>query len=272
MKIFFAILLAGISLAFVSCKCNRGAASYDVEGADSLPYSMYTLDTVDAGCSNTAHCPKALIRYPLFKTPDNSLNAFLAGEINHMLLYESETTNFPDLNTYLKKYFSVSEVMKQNDDEDWEMEKTALVIYKKRKYLTLEFSNYLFEGGAHPNSATEYKTYDLILLKEVKAADLFINLEDEGFLRLGEKYFRKDNKLDENASFADAGYFTMGEEENFDTSPRYGKFRFNDNYALTKDGIQFMYNPYEIGPYALGPSKFIIPYSELKPYLKLTLW
>ena len=36
---------------------------------------------------------------------------------------------------------------------------------------------------------------------------------------------------------------------------------------LTKDGVHFAYQQYEIGPYAMGIVEFTIPYSEIKSYL-----
>jgi hypothetical protein len=40
-----------------------------------------------------------------------------------------------------------------------------------------------------------------------------------------------------------------------------------DNFYLTSKGIGFNYNPYEIGPYALGSVSLYIPFSELDPCL-----
>lgn len=37
--------------------------------------------------------------------------------------------------------------------------------------------------------------------------------------------------------------------------------------SLGKDGVRFVYQQYEIGPYALGLVTFTVPYSEIKPYL-----
>ncbi len=43
------------------------------------------------------------------------------------------------------------------------------------------------------------------------------------------------------------------------------------NFALTNDGIHFLYNPYEIGCFAIGIVQFTVPYSKLKDYLKIDL-
>lgn len=37
--------------------------------------------------------------------------------------------------------------------------------------------------------------------------------------------------------------------------------------CLTKDGVHFAYQQYEIGPYAMGIVEFTVPYAEIKPYL-----
>ena len=36
---------------------------------------------------------------------------------------------------------------------------------------------------------------------------------------------------------------------------------------LAKDGVHFIYQQYEIGPYAMGMVSFTIPYADIKPYL-----
>ena len=42
----------------------------------------------------------------------------------------------------------------------------------------------------------------------------------------------------------------------------------NGNIALGKDGVQWIFQPYEVGPYALGIVMATLPWEQLKPYLK----
>ncbi|NJK82479.1 MAG: DUF3298 domain-containing protein [Saprospiraceae bacterium] len=42
----------------------------------------------------------------------------------------------------------------------------------------------------------------------------------------------------------------------------------NDNFALTSEGVAFMFNPYEIAPYAMGQQQFTIPYTALQAIAK----
>jgi hypothetical protein len=41
-----------------------------------------------------------------------------------------------------------------------------------------------------------------------------------------------------------------------------------DNYLIDEDGVEFLYNEYEIAPYEAGTIKLKIPYKKLKPILK----
>ena len=40
---------------------------------------------------------------------------------------------------------------------------------------------------------------------------------------------------------------------------------------LTKDGVDFVYQPYEIAPYAAGRPSFTVPYEKIKPFLIETI-
>ena len=40
------------------------------------------------------------------------------------------------------------------------------------------------------------------------------------------------------------------------------------NFALTDDGIRFVYNIYEIAPYAVGITELTVDYDDLKGIMK----
>lgn len=42
----------------------------------------------------------------------------------------------------------------------------------------------------------------------------------------------------------------------------------NNNFAITRDGLIYYFNPYEIAPYAAGVIQVRIPYEELRPILR----
>ena len=42
----------------------------------------------------------------------------------------------------------------------------------------------------------------------------------------------------------------------------------NGNYEVTREGVTWYYQPYDIGPYYLGVVSITVPWKELKPYIR----
>jgi hypothetical protein len=62
-----------------------------------------------------------------------------------------------------------------------------------------------------------------------------------------------------NENLQDAGWFIEG------------RLTANENFYFTEKKIVFVYNPYEIGPYAAGAPSVEIPLSKLEDLLILNL-
>ncbi|MEB0249576.1 RsiV family protein, partial [Mucilaginibacter sp. 5B2] len=45
-------------------------------------------------------------------------------------------------------------------------------------------------------------------------------------------------------------------------------FKLNENYSITPIALRFMYNQYEIKPYASGQTELLIPYSEISKLMR----
>ena len=45
-------------------------------------------------------------------------------------------------------------------------------------------------------------------------------------------------------------------------------FKLADNTGLVENGLFFCYVPYEVGPYVLGSTEFVLPFDEIKELLK----
>ena len=64
-----------------------------------------------------------------------------------------------------------------------------------------------------------------------------------------------DNKVATRQELEDMGYVTTG-----DLTP-------TENFYLSKDGITFYYNVYDIAPYVMGPVKITLPYEMMQHLL-----
>ena len=132
------------------------------------------------------------------------------------------------------------------------------VEYADDDLISVNFVEYTFTGGAHPNSGNFTLTYDLKGGRELKLADLF---------KPGSKYLakiadyalkdlkdRKDPETDENMGIAQ-DIFEDGAKP---TAQNYA------NWNITKKGLLITFPPYQVAAYAYGPQTVIVPYSHLK--------
>lgn len=128
---------------------------------------------------------------------------------------------------------------------------------KTKLFTTLsQFSN-LYTGGAHPYGYNLYQIFSKTDGHLLKLKD-FIS-DTIAFNRLAEKHFRQQNELS-NDNFSDLGFWFENNE-----------FQCNDNFYFADDGIHFLFNIYEIAPYAMGYFEFHVPYSEFGELLKISL-
>lgn len=119
----------------------------------------------------------------------------------------------------------------------------------------VSISDYSFECGAHGNGLTTAQHFHAQSGKEITLKDVF--KDEKGVKNEVEKQFCADNKLEKNnGAYASAGYDGFA-----------GGFFLAKNYSFEKDGIRFIYNSYEAGPYTLPPFDVKVSYDKVKSYM-----
>ncbi|HNE50845.1 MAG: RsiV family protein [Chitinophagales bacterium] len=272
-------VLLFIGLSFNACKhkAQSDSEKFNAVESDTLKYSLFSLDTTDAAClQKYKNCPNATVSYPIFNTPDTSLNAYLNSEVLKIVLYNTDTSSYTSPIESVESYFKENADLKKEGDYDdessaWTNDNNVSVYHKLGQYITIKSYHQSYQGGAHPIATTNFYTFDILNKKQLKASDI-LNLSDTALLRIGQQYFKSDNNIEDTASLSGLGYFIFGDGDNYEESAAYGKFRFNDNFAITKNGIEFQYNPYEMAPYAAGAPSVTIPYNSIQPFLKIKIW
>lgn len=131
-------------------------------------------------------------------------------------------------------------------------ERTVQVVHQEAGVLSLEFAHSSFYGGAHPNYARVYHVLDITTGQRLALGDLLIDGWKERFHTLGEAAFRKARELESNVSLEQEGFYFEG-----------GTFQLTDNFAVVADGLFFFYSPYEVGPWVLGSTEFVIPWGDV---------
>lgn len=130
------------------------------------------------------------------------------------------------------------------------------ILLNDGRYLTLEIEGYTFSGGAHGLSTAAVATFQVSSGKQLVVEDL---VSDPAALKaLAEKAFRAERADIFNPTDG-------GEPFKFDeTFP----FVLPQNIGLVPEGVYCHYVPYEVGPYAIGSTQFVIPYGDLGSILK----
>ncbi|WP_232282996.1 DUF3298 and DUF4163 domain-containing protein [Pedobacter sp. BAL39] len=254
-----AILL--ISLSFAACqsekKTNDTTDTTTHEGnANALSFSYDTI-SVDSkklvpGESGIADTTTAVLVYPIFK--DTQINAFVQEKVLQA------SVNSPDqakpksyqevVSTFINDF---DKFAKENKEyaQTWMLNDRTEVITKNPNYLSLLHFTESFAGGAHPNSMAVYWNYNPTTHQEILLDSLIKPGTMPQLVALAEQIFRKNEKLSPTASLKDVYFF-----EN-------DRFHLNGNFTITKDGLKFLYNPYEIKAYAFGTTELLIPFAEL---------
>ena len=119
-----------------------------------------------------------------------------------------------------------------------------------------------YEGGVHGNYSSFTITYDLKNGREIKLSELFKPgakyLEAISAYATKDLQSRKDPESKENLGLAQ-DIFAEG------VKPTLENYR---NWNITKKGLMFGFDPYQVGPYVAGPQSVIIPYAKLKEIAK----
>ena len=122
--------------------------------------------------------------------------------------------------------------------------------------LCLTTSTDYFTGGAHGGHGTYFANIDPTTGMKVKLSDRLKPGFEEPLRKAGEEIFKTTYLSD---SISDAAQNYQFED---------GTFTLNTNYTFTRNGIRFLYNIYEIAPYAAGIQEIVIPYEDVKLWMK----
>ncbi len=209
---------------------------------------------------NCPNCPKIEI---------NTLQALdgtgLANAINNALEEEVITSLAFDEKEEIDKVGkaiasfnrSFQELQTRFPDESvgWEAKIDVDVAYEDGDVLTLVLNTYTFTGGAHGYSSITFLNFDKIKGEETENWELFG--DGESFKKFIETKFRLQEDIPQDVNINTTGFMFEGDA-----------FHLAENIGYTEDGIQLIYNQYEIASYADGPKILTVPFTEANKYLK----
>jgi hypothetical protein len=247
-KVFYMLILfAGISFGANACAIDSLSYQYKTLKKESKARITADKDTIISTIGLT---------YPVFKNP-------VWNEQVKQLIFNSETekSNYANYDEYLNAFINSSEEANTEEEEyprSWSQDITVRVEpqFTGTQTLSLSIFSDSYTGGAHPNSSLIYVNYDVFSRKIIKLSDLINPVMMARLTYTANTIFRKQEGLSPTESLEN--YFFENQ-----------KFNLNTNFLITKKGLLFYYNPYEIRSYAEGPMELLVPYSAISTLLKI---
>jgi len=137
---------------------------------------------------------------------------------------------------------------------EWFKNKAVRILYNENNLLSLEFFDYGSTGGAHGLSISKFAVIDLLSGEHLSLDTIF----RDGYLNdlrdILTVQLRRQYDIEPGKDLREAGFFVEFLEP-------------TDNFYLTKDGMGFYYNQYEVAPFATGPVDVFIPFRAIKRIL-----
>lgn len=253
------IFLFTVSFCFPFSSCQKTSTQYK----DTLTYEMQLLQRVYQNCNtDSANCTYINYSYPYFKGESaavdtlNNVILTIFGASNKVSLQQTQQT-------FINAY---ADMMKHQADSEqsWYSQTNITVPFQTNTLVCLSIETDDYTGGAHGIYSTFFTNYD----KEAKQFVTLKKLVGDSALKeltsIAEKQFRIANEIQPDANLETLGYLFNE-----------GKFYLTDNFTITDEGITWLYNPYEIAPYAQGTIEVAVSKNDLQPLLKKpyqTIW
>lgn len=241
-KILFFALLFPLAIA-----CQRGAV-FQVE---TLSFEK----GIDGCKPESQNCTHVKLAYPVLSGGEKEGRDKLNHEIRDFAFRNMDDSIAKDGEGWAAAFFTEFKQFGSQIPAAWDESRDIQVIANTPRVFSLSMEMEGYSGGAHPNTRTDYRSYDPKTGKRYELGEWFKKGYETPLQALGEKAFRKARHLSAEVDLNDAGFtFDQG-------------FQLNDNYAATPEGLVFYFNPYEIASYADGPTELVIPYSDLKDWI-----
>lgn len=257
MKAKYLILMAGISASITACMNGKPNIDQPDVWADTLAYQFKSVNAKADDCAGKpdSTCTTVKFKYPAFENQP-LLNDTIVTGLAMLLDRQKGIAGLQRLTWQFLQDYKDFKKTNPSSPMFFTLDSKVNVVRQDSSLVGLEFTGYQFTGGAHGATFTRYVNWDVAAKKKILLDDIFKGNYEAELTKIGEKIFRKQENLGDTASLA-ANYFFKD-----------AKFSLNQNFLITPIGIKFLYNQYEIKPYAAGQTTLEIPYTEIKTLLK----
>ncbi|MBK9098191.1 MAG: DUF3298 and DUF4163 domain-containing protein [bacterium] len=253
-KLFLIFISVGLLFLFFACGGNKNPSVND------LQFEMVKYEKQSEGCDSLRddNCAKIKIEFPqIIKYENETVKNKINKSIENLFSSNGENiTSEVDFNSQMESFISDYEsFMKEFPDafQSWFIERTGEVKFNKENIFSIDYMEYSYTGGAHPNTFITFKNYYLTNGDEISLDKIIPADKQDELNKIAEVEFRKLKELTPDADLGQAGFWFENNQ-----------FSLNENFLIGDSSLVFYYNNYEITAYAFGPTELEIPYSKMK--------
>lgn len=228
-----------------------------------LAFEMQSREMTYEDCvAGSEGCTYIRFDYPtVVEAPVGTAVEAITGAIDSFLEAplrpEEEPSSVNALMTRFLSDYAAFKTSQPSSGESWFLERKAFVLRSAPNLLSLSFLERSYLGGAHGLATVRYQNLDPVTGAEKLLTDLLKDGALAELTRLAEARFRQVRGVAEGTTLKDAG-FTFENDA----------FALAQNFSLRDDGLAFYYNPYDVAPYAMGPTEIVLTRDEIRDLLK----
>lgn len=241
-----------LGAVWLTSSCN-GSGNQSAPAATPMTVTMQ--EYVSKKCLHDSICAQINLRYPVFSGSDAAKR--LNDSVEVALYFAANANRNLPLKTALDSAAAQMYATMKSDEEagaaigmSYTAELTSEVLLQTGKLVSLQMDGYTFSGGVHGYYYTVLNTFDIKTAESVHLTDL---VSDTAALRpLLERAFVDAHREEiENVKLED---LLLNPEQ---------PLALPLNYCIVPSGIRFMYNPYEVTPYAVGQTDIVLSWELL---------
>ncbi len=265
-------LACAVAAAVAQLACG-GAGPPLHDSARSIPrgqgpplgYETRTLERGEPDCREAGDsCGRVLLEYPeLMTAPSEAVREALNDSIAALLLEPlDDGTRAASPEGLAEEFLARNAEARLSSPEGasnagWFLERKVRVIHQDALVFSLQETVFWHTGGAHPNTSARLASFDPASGRRLVLEDLLTPGYGPPLNAIAEHRFRALREIPDGQSLTDAGFWFED-----------GVLSLNDNFAVADSGLAFHFDPYEVGPYALGPTDLVLDREELAELIR----
>lgn len=245
-------------ITFIACRENTSKTNI-------APLQSIAVTKSVRECLRDSICYNISLNYPEFTGGPNPaatnaindslrLGVYSILEVNMQLSLEAAIDS---ARVHMRRLLSLDmEMMPDITDREYYSEVDGSMLWQNGQYLSVEMNASGFTGGAHGYYGTALTTYDLNTGKSLLLSAV---ISDPEALRtmLGEAFVAEKQEMVPGVTLAEL----LLEPDQPLALPV--------NFCILPEGIRFMYNPYEVAPYAVGQTDIMLSWEQLGQLAKI---